>query len=164
MAEIEREEFEVQVKEVPSLMVALVECIGPYEEVGRLLTDLFRWVLIHGGKVASYPMAIFPDGAEREPGEGTEYQVCIPLDMSSTVAGDRDVKIRELPAANVAAARHEGSYSGIGDTYEKLLSWIQENGYEATGPARELYLTNPSQHADDDLLTEVQMVVVDKRH
>ncbi len=164
MAETGKEQFEVQVRDVEPLTVASVEYAGPYEDVGRLLTDLFKWVLIQRGKVASYPMAVFPEGADRKPGEGTEYQVCIPLDASLAVAGDRDVKIRELPAATVVAARHEGPHASIGETYDQLLTWVQENGFEAVGPARELYLTNPTQHTDEELLTEVQMVVLDKRH
>ena len=164
MAETEQEEFEVQVKEVPSLMVASVEYTGSYEDIGKLLVDLFKWILIQRGRVATYPMAVFPSAAERKPGEGDVFEVCIPLEEDSGVAGDKEVKIKKLDAMSVAAARHEGPHSKIGETYGKLLSWIEENGYGIVGPCREVYHKNPTQFAEDDLLTEVQVVVIDKRH
>jgi len=164
MAETEQEEFEVQVKEVPSLTAAAVEYTGPYEDIGKVLVDLFKWVLIHRGRVATYPMAVFPSAADRKPGENNVFEVCIPLEVDSGVTGDKEVKIKGFDTLTVAAARHEGPHSKIGETYGKLLSWIEESGYGTVGPCREVYLTNPTQFAEDDLLTEVQVVVIDKRH
>ncbi len=164
MAEAEQEEFEVQVKEVPSLTAAAVEYTGPYRDIGKVLVDLFKWVLIHRGRVATYPMAVFPSATERKPEEDNVFEVCIPLEADSGVTGDKEVKIKGFDALTVAASRHEGPHSKIGETYGKLLSWIEENGYGIVGPCREIYLTNPTQFAEDDLLTEVQVVVVDKRH
>ncbi len=40
-----------------------------------------------------------------------------------------------------------------------LEAWVKENGYRYTGPAREIYLNDPSQVPESELLTEVQFPV-----
>ena len=43
--------LEISMKEMAACRVASVKGSGTYEEVGRVLMDLFRWVLEMRGKV-----------------------------------------------------------------------------------------------------------------
>ncbi len=43
--------------------------------------------------------------------------------------------------------------------YGDLDAWIKENGYQYAGPAREVWLNDPSQVAEADLLTEISFPV-----
>ncbi|UCG38539.1 MAG: GyrI-like domain-containing protein [bacterium] len=149
----------VSLKDVPALTVASVSSTGPFEEVSRVFMELFRWVLFKGGKVASYPMALFPSPPGDVPSEGVRFEACIPVDPSAGVKPSEGVGVRQLEAVTVASARHHGSLADVGRTYDLILRWMGENGYEAAGPSRELYLTNPLQTPEEDLVTEVQMPV-----
>ncbi len=155
---------EVGIKEVGPIRVASVQHSGPYEDIGRVLMDLFRWVLINGGKVASYPMAILPLESQVDPKEQLTFEACIPVAFDTPVKGDSQVKIREIKAAKVAFIQHSGSFSTIDDSYDRVLGWIKDNGYQVAGPGRELYLTNPTEHSDEDLRTEIQIPVEAVRH
>ena len=149
----------VELKETPVLTVAAVKGTGPFEEIGSVLTDLFRWVLSGGGKVASYPMALFPD-LPGEPGSGEgRFEVCVPIEEDARIQGGQDVTISKLPAVQVAFARHYGNPERIDGTYDLIRSWIAENGLNASAPYREIYLTNPMETDEADRVTEVQIPV-----
>ena len=149
----------VELKETPILTVAAVQGAGPFEEIGPVLTDLFRWVLSAGGKVASYPMALFPDIPGGPGLEEGRFEVCVPIEEDARIRGDRGVTISKLPAVTVAFARHYGSPDRIDGTYDLIRSWITENGLTVSGPCREVYLTNPMETDDADRVTEVQIPV-----
>ncbi len=56
----------------------------------------------------------------------------------------------------VASIIHRGSYATMGDTYASVAAWIQEHGHSPMGPGREIYMNNPGDVAEEDLLTEIQ--------
>ena len=152
----------VELKESGPFRVASVESTGPYDEVGRVLMSLFGWVLKRRTRVVSYPMALFPLEPE-EGGEGKgRFEACVPVDDEEDMRCDDGVTIREVPAMLVASSRHHGPLTEVGRTYDRILAWIDHNGYAAVGPTRELYLTNPMQFEEQDLVTEIQVPVEPK--
>ena len=149
----------IDIKDVPALTVASVESTGSFEQLTNVFMDLFRWVLINGGKVNSYPMALFPAPPEEIPADGVRFEACIPIDPESDIKPGDEVSIRQLPACTVAFTRHQGGFGGVGKTYDRLLGWAGENNYEMAGPSRELYLTNPMQTEEGELVTEIQIPI-----
>ena len=71
------------------------------------------------------------------------------------------VRVRSLPAAEVASAVHRGPYTSLGAAIEAVVGWTEANGYRIVGPEREIYLQpgrNDSQ-SDPETVTEVQFPV-----
>ena len=62
----------------------------------------------------------------------------------------------------VAAATHVGPYQKLGETIEKLVAWIDTQGYAAGDPLLERYLNNPMQVKPEELRTEIWIPVVKK--
>ena len=153
------ETSKIDLKDIPALTVASVESSGSFEQLTLVFMDLFRWVLINGGKVSSYPMALFPAPPGEIPAEGIRFEACIPIDPESDIKPCEEVSIRQLPACTVAFTRHQGGFGEVGRTYDRLLEWIGENNYEVAGPSRELFLTNPMQTEEGDLVTEIQIPI-----
>lgn len=149
----------IDTKEVPALTIASVESTGSFERLTHVFMDLFRWVLLKGGKVTSYPMALFPAPPGEVPAEGVRFEACIPIDPESDIKPGDEVSIRQLPACTVVFTRHQGGFGEVGKTYDRLLEWVGDNGHEVTGPSRELYLTNPMQTEEEELVTEIQIPV-----
>jgi effector-binding domain-containing protein len=54
---------------------------------------------------------------------------------------------------------HQGPYDQVKEAYGLLEAWVKDNGYRYAGPAREIYLNDPSQVPEAELLTEVQFPV-----
>jgi effector-binding domain-containing protein len=44
----------------------------------------------------------------------------------------------------------------MGDTYASVGAWIHEHGHSPVGPGREIYMNNPGDVDEEDLLTEIQ--------
>ncbi len=149
----------IALKEVPTLTIASVQSTGSFERLTQVFMDLFRWVLINGGKVTSYPMALFPAPPGEIPAEGVRFEACIPIDPESDIKPGEEVSIKPLPACTVAYTRHQGGFGEVGRTYDRLLEWVADNNYEVAGPSRELYLTNPMQTEEGDLVTEIQIPI-----
>jgi effector-binding domain-containing protein len=54
-----------------------------------------------------------------------------------------EIKAGEIPGGRVATCLYTGPYSEMEPAYNALAKWIEDNGYEATGVAYELYLNDP---------------------
>ena len=51
---------------------------------------------------------------------------------------------------------HTGSYDGLGDAHAALEQFLGAEGAQASGPAREIYLTDPGEVPNpDDWKTQV---------
>ena len=91
----------------------------------------------------------------------SEYHVLFPLneDPEVVVPG---AEIVDIPGAEVASFVHRGPYEWIQCTYEKVLDWLRENGYEQAGEVREVFFVAPEPHSggsQDDMLTEIQVPI-----
>jgi effector-binding domain-containing protein len=149
----------VELKETTSVTVAAVRSEGYFGEIGQVLMDLFRWVLASGGQVAGFPMALFPELPE-DPGQKEgPFLVCVPVEDGSRLRKGGDVDIVKLPPVKVVCCRHVGSLKKVPEAYRLILDWIEDNGFEVSGPAREIYMTNPLETDEDDRVTEVQIPV-----
>jgi effector-binding domain-containing protein len=151
-------EQEVVLKKVPAMKVAAVRDVIPtYGGISQLYGVLFKHTGRHRARPAGPALAVYYDEAYRERDIDIEAAVPISKDIPD---GDR-VKVRELPAVEqMACIVHKGSYDALAEPYNRLLSWIEVNGYRICGPNREVYikgpglLTKPSKY-----VTELQIPV-----
>jgi effector-binding domain-containing protein len=58
-----------------------------------------------------------------------------------------------LPAGAVAMTVHRGPYENLGQTYDALLRWCAEHGFERAGPHWEIY----GHHHDDPARLETEI-------
>lgn len=132
-------------------------------------TDVFTSIPAGFGRVLEFlgkndidpvgaPLVIFHQAPEAD-SEGD-------ISMAVPVSGGFDDLADQLEASSnevlvidggaVASIVHRGSYQSMGDTYASVAAWIHEHGHTPTGPGREIYLNNPGDVAEEDLLTEIQ--------
>lgn len=148
----------VVLKKIDPLLVAGARgIISTYSEQGRLWDTLGS---------ALQQKGITPVGAcftlyhNDEP--EIDAEVCEPV--SGPVVLSSDVKVHELPAIDQAACLvHQGSFSTLGEAYNGLMQWIEQNGYRICGPIREIYLRPPDQPGDQEApetVTEIQAPVM----
>ena len=73
------------------------------------------------------------------------------------------IVFEEAPAVTVASVMHRGSYADLPRAYAFAMDWIEQNGYRASGLARESYIDGVwSGIPESEWLTEIQ-VPVEKR-
>lgn len=64
-----------------------------------------------------------------------------------------------LPEVQVASTIHQGDFDDFTGAHAALLAWIEDNGYQVSGPFREIYLEGNSESGEST--TEVQFEVTE---
>lgn len=68
--------------------------------------------------------------------------------------------LRTLPEIQAACIFHKGSYRSFAESYETVLKYIEENGYEIAGEIRESYIDGVwNQDDESQWLSEIQVPV-----
>lgn len=94
-------------------------------------------------------------------GTGTQdLDVEIGLPVQRRLRGLGTIRASEIPAGIYATCLHEGSYVGLPSAYEALAQWVADHGYQPTGVAYEMYLTDPSTTTPEELLTQVSFLLL----
>lgn len=70
------------------------------------------------------------------------------------------LRFKTLPAIEAACVFHKGSYRTLSESYETVLRFIEENGYEIAGEIRESYIDGVWNKDDESQwLSEIQIPV-----
>ena len=132
-----------------------VAAIG--EDMGRLIGELMEWVTKEGLQVAGPPFAVYYSSPEEMARGEMQFEVGIAFIGEAQEGGN--IHIKTFPAQNVLSTIHKGPYNQIASVYAALMEYATKNGYEVIGPPMELWLTNPMEVAESELLTEVRFPV-----
>ncbi len=130
------------------------------DDMRRLLGQLMGWVEQEGLQMTGPPFAVYYSMPEDMAKGHMQFEVGVPI--SGRAQETDDIKIKTFPAQNVLSAIHKGPYNQISSVYAALTEYITNNGYEVIGPPMELWLNNPMEVAESELLTEVRFPVAKK--
>lgn len=148
---------DIQMKEIPGQLALTVHRRASMASVGQVMGEAFGAVMAQaeagGAHFAGPPFCLYPG----EMGEEFDLVLCMPV-MPGATAGP-GVDLEEVPGGTVASLMHVGPYSGVGAAYGRLQEWMAANGKHPVGPPREVYLNDPSQVPESDLLTEIDWPV-----
>ena len=167
MRQIEQEGMlppcEVALKSIPVQRVIGIRRRAPScLSISSLFSELEEAVQLCEGALgaARWRLAIYYDPEYRE--RDLDVEVALPFDGAPR-AGDH-LSIHDLPAeALMACAVHQGSFERLPETYQNLMTWIDTNSYQISGPSREVYLREDFQQDPFEvLMTEVQFPVMPK--
>ena len=154
-------DYEVVIKEIPEYVVFYKEgVLDKYQDVGE-------FVLLAGEQVRSsnpnlkciepdYCFMEYLDGEYRESKIKARYSQAV----ESFGVETEDIKFKKSPKVTVASIYHKGSYDNFRDSYSFIMKWIEDNGYEMDGFARESYIDGIwNKDNVEDWLTEIQVPV-----
>ena len=164
LREIEQEnsmsKYDVVIKKIEPIKVASVRGVVPTPPDQRSLWDeLIAYLEKQKAHMIGPPMALYhdPDFKERD----WDIEVCMPI--IDDMAASKSVKVYNLPGSEkMACVVHNGPFSTIGEAYDALAKWIDQNGYHIVGPGRELNLRlpdKPGDQNDPNTVNEIQFPV-----
>ncbi len=130
------------------------------DDMGCILDELMGWVMKRDVNMAGPPFAIYYSSPE-DMARG-EMQFEVGIQVTGEPKGEANIQIKTFPTQNVLSAMHKGPYSQIAPIYAELMEYATKNGYEVIGAPMELYLTNPMEVAESELLTEVRFPIAKK--
>ena len=71
---------------------------------------------------------------------------------------------KTVRAGEFVTVMHRGNYDAIGDRYDQLLQFIEDNSYEVAGDVLELGVVDPHITYDDTaFITEIQIPISKNR-
>lgn len=134
---------EVEIKERGACKLAYIEHVGDHGSIpyDKYISQLYGWAKENKVRPGFQPLCIFHDCPEKTPPEKCRSEIGILI--MGKAKGDKTVKIKDMPAMNVAVIKHKGPGKEYPETYRKLSEWIAQNGYEWVGPSIEIYTKKP---------------------
>lgn len=150
------------IKEIPDLRVLSIRERGVYSEtIPKLIGTLFSMVAPCGGenlpaRMAGPIMFICHDEEYQE--TNADIEVAIPI-TGKAVIEDPGIEVRIMSGGRFVSVVYTGPYPDVGEAYQKIFSWLADEGLAPAGPTRELYLNDPGEVPESGLMTEVQCPV-----
>ncbi|MGD8620889.1 MAG: MerR family transcriptional regulator [Anaerolineales bacterium] len=152
-------DYEVLIKQIEPIKVASVRGVVPTPpEQGGLWNELETYLQKERVSPTGSCLSLYHDDEYKE--QDWDIEVCEPIE--SRLKGTDQIKVYELPGVEtMACTLHHGPFVTISQAYDAIMRWIGENGYQITGPAREVYLRSAENGSQEDpeTLTEIQFPV-----
>ncbi|KQC04459.1 MAG: hypothetical protein APR53_10460 [Methanoculleus sp. SDB] len=147
------------IKEIPPIRAMTIRGEGPYGEVlasliEQICREAFSPENLQNNVKATGPVSSVYIGENCDETGGL-VEVALPVSGNVTITTPA-ITIRTLPAVTAVTVIYRGPYGNLGMAHQKVFEYLQENHLTWTGPARELYLNDPADVPEKDLLTEIQ--------
>ena len=164
LRQIEQEDsmssYDVVIKKIEPYNVASVRGIVATPPDQRSLWDeLMDYLQQKNARMIGPPMAIYHDPEFKE----RDWDIEVVMPLGDEIPSGQRVKVYDLPGAEkMACVVHTGPFATIGEAYDALAKWIDQNGYQIVGPGRELNLRLPeklSDQNDPNTVNEIQFPV-----
>jgi effector-binding domain-containing protein len=149
---------EITVVDIPELKVLGIRKRGKYQMIAELLPQLFQYAVEKGARIQGPPMFVCHetgvDEVMKADKEGNaDVEVAVPV--GGEIEGTDEIKYYTLPGGKMAKIIHKGPYEACEPAYKKLFAWIEEKGNKIIGPTREVYLNDPREVGQEEILTEI---------
>ena len=147
--------YSVTIKTIPERYAATVHMTLPrYEDEGRIwgiLTEETGRMKLTEDDPCLCAMT-YLDGEYKE----KDVEMMAWKTVKGTYPDTEHVKFRTLPEDTVASCTYQGSYTQITDVYAAVIAWMEENGYEPSGPMFNIYHVSPHETQNpDEFVTEI---------
>ena len=144
---------EFEIKQTTEQHTAAIRMTRPVTQIGPAMGEAFpkiyHAVVSSGVEPAGEPLARYFDFDE----ESTTFECAIPVPAPFTASGE--VVPSSVGGGEAAFTVHVGPYQTIGQSWEKLMAWIGEQGRAPGGPTWEVYIDDPQETPEAELKTEL---------
>lgn len=128
-------EFEIEEKVIPDMLFSGYKMKGKYEEIGTA----FKVVAKAAGRfIRGKAMALYYDCDYKE--NDASFEGGFPV---SKKIDKPNISCRTLKGGKAVTLVHKGPYQSLSRSYEKVLGYMKEKGYQAQLPSREIYMKGP---------------------
>jgi len=151
---------EITVVELSPQQVLGMRRKGAYREIPVMFPRIFEFIFSKNIQIAGYPTFLcheitFEEAEKADKEENADIEVIVPVAGAIESPDNEEIQLYELPGGKMAIIIHKGPYEECAPTYEKLFSWIEEQGKKIVGPIREIYYNDPRKVPPEEILTEI---------
>jgi len=163
LPKIDWSDIEIGITDVPSRTIAYTTGSSGLEPgdiaaaLGAAYGRVAVYVTANGLHLDGQPIAISNYWDER----GYGFDAGIPVSGTPTrgAGPESPVRMGETYGGRVVRAVHVGPYTGLQDTYEKVYAFVEVHDLEPNGRNWELFVSDPGNTPEDELITEVYFPV-----
>lgn len=154
---MDKKKLDVEVKDLPELLVAYVRHIGPYQGIDRAFAKLMAWAgprrLL--GAPGAKLLAVYHDNPDVTESDRLRSSVCVTVPEGMAVGGE--IGKMTIPGGLFAVARFEVDKSEFGEAWQALMGdWFPESGYQPDDRmCYEVYLNDPREHPQGKFIIEI---------
>jgi AraC family transcriptional regulator len=149
-----KNEVQVEVRDMPEHHVVYVRHIGPYQGDGSLFANLFERLFKWAGPrgLLRFPetqvMAVYHDDPDITAEENLRTSVCITVPQGTEVDGE--IGKMTVPGGKFAVARFEIFEDQYQEAWDAIYgAWLPESGYQPDDRlCYELFHNDPNQHPE----------------
>jgi AraC family transcriptional regulator len=147
------------IKDVAGFWYASMEFKGSYSQmeknIGVYMNEFFKQGLIPGGPF----LGVYYNNPNEVKEEELKWAVGFPVPQDANVQAPLNkTEFKDLKAV---VYLHIGPYEKMGESYDRVFKYIEDNGYRAVWPVYDRYLNNPQMVKPEELETEI-IVPVEK--
>ena len=120
---------------------ASIRVTVPAAEIGPTMGQIIVEVMAYLNRLGIHPAG--PPFARYYETGPVHVTMEVGFPVAKAVAPSGRVTAGELPGGEVAVTWHIGPYEKLGHAYAALESWVKEHSRESSGPAWEIYWSDP---------------------
>lgn len=144
----------ISVQQIEPFTYVCLQQKGPFdkmqEAIGSLLQEMKGQNIFPGGPL----MGIYFNSPDQVKPEDLQWEIAFPVTSQALV--QPPLQMKEWSFTQVVVSLHQGPYEKAGETIQKMVEWMETNGYVPAGPFLERYLDmNPEELKPEELKTEV---------
>jgi len=124
-------------------------------DTGSLPNELVEKALELGLEIAGPQIWVY-DGVDGS--LNTPFELTIALPVAKTAGEPGKFRFAEFPAMSCISEIHKGPWAKLGETYQKLMPAIMQQGLTYTGISREVYHVCDFEN-QENCITEIQIEV-----
>jgi effector-binding domain-containing protein len=145
--------FEVEEKQIGDLLVAGIRFKGRYCDCGKAFAQLGRKM---GANICGKALDLYYDLECKE--VDADIESCMPIRKEKNIDG---ISVKTLPGGHCVSLIHRGPYETVGQSYKKIIAYMQAKNYQPRLPIRQVYLKGPGmifRGNPEKYLTEIQIL------
>lgn len=150
--------MEVTEKRIEEAKVAYIPYRGSYDKIPELMQEVGQWVMKKNLQMTGRVYGTYFNSPEDVAEEDLQYEIGFSFEGNAEPEGK--IGIKEIPEHTVLAAMHKGPYTEVGPVIHGVVDYAVKNDYDIVGPVTEVYLNDPMEVPESELLTEVQFPVI----
>jgi AraC family transcriptional regulator len=149
-------------KRIEETKVAYAQYKGSYSKIPDNIMEVGKLVADDGLEMTGMVYGSYFNSPEEVPEEQLEYEIGFSFEGDLKLQEGK-LGFKEIPEHSVLSAIHKGPYTEVGPVIHAIAEYASKNGYDIVGPVTEVYLNNPNDVEQEDLLTEVRFPVIKMR-
>ena len=151
---------DVQIKDQAAFSYAYLDCAGSFQQIPAKIMEFMGAFFKQGLRPSGSLFGIYFNAPDQVPEAELKWLIGMPIHAGDAPA--EPLKKGEFNHPKVAVCLHIGPFDKVGETYVKLMAFIDQNGWKPAGAVLEKYLDNPQMTAPEKLRTELVLPVEKK--